>query len=305
MKFAKFLAILIVLVFSNLSSAQNPSQPENRWTQIENEEFAVSVPPDFVVNAEKGNSNQRYYIVGFQNGVRMNLTVYEEPDPKGRLKTTDFRNEAKPSRFEAENFSGVKLESSGENFFNTILLASNKKYYSVHVTAKDGGKPEIKRFLSSIRLNGKPLNNQTEPVAAPETTVKFDSLQTSPEVLAALNRKTNKGKSKVHREENASNKAVIDDNDKYSRPAIILFKAPLNRSSVSAKESSGQIRLRVQLLANGQIGDITVYSAADEDWIKAAIDAARQTKFVPAQTDGKPVDSFTTLAYEYKVSVGR
>lgn len=152
-------------------------------------------------------------------------------------------------------------------------------------------------------LNGKPLFKQNTVYSFPEETVAIETLQTSPEVIEALNRKTEKSEGKIDYSSVIIKNAETEDVDDNLRPAVVLTKDMPSRGSFS--DGGGRVQLRVKLLANGQVGDVMVYSNAANTLVKNCIDAARKTKFIPAQLDGKPVDSFTTLNYEFRVFIGR
>lgn len=51
------------------------------------------------------------------------------------------------------------------------------------------------------------------------------------------------------------------------------------------------------LLASGQVRDITVYSNFAKSSLENYVEAARKTKFIPAEVDGKPVDSKHMFVY--------
>jgi len=57
----------------------------------------------------------------------------------------------------------------------------------------------------------------------------------------------------------------------------------------------------VTFLANGQIGDIIVYSNSDKNFIKECINVARKIKFVPAKIGEKYVDA--TMVVDYATTI--
>ncbi|HEY0429173.1 MAG TPA: hypothetical protein VGC76_15440 [Pyrinomonadaceae bacterium] len=60
-------------------------------------------------------------------------------------------------------------------------------------------------------------------------------------------------------------------------------------------------KLKIKLLAEGQIGDIIAYSDFDKKYVNSCIEAARKIKFIPAQTDGKNIDAFVIEDYSFTV----
>ncbi len=63
----------------------------------------------------------------------------------------------------------------------------------------------------------------------------------------------------------------------------------------------GNVTLRVQLLASGQVGSITPVSRLPYGLTEQAIAAARQIKFEPARRDGVPVTTTVTFQYSFTI----
>ena len=59
--------------------------------------------------------------------------------------------------------------------------------------------------------------------------------------------------------------------------------------------------LRVTLLANGSIGRIALTKSLDQDLDRQAFAAAKQIKFIPAEMDGKPVDTTVQVSYSFSI----
>jgi TonB family protein len=63
----------------------------------------------------------------------------------------------------------------------------------------------------------------------------------------------------------------------------------------------GTVKLRVTLLASGNIGAIELVVSLGAGLDQAAFEAARSIKFLPAEIDGKPVD--VTMNFEYGFTI--
>ena len=64
----------------------------------------------------------------------------------------------------------------------------------------------------------------------------------------------------------------------------------------------GTARLRVQVLADGRVGEIVVEaSAGHPDLDRAAADAVRQWRFEPARRDAEPVAAWVLLPVQFQL----
>jgi TonB family protein len=71
-----------------------------------------------------------------------------------------------------------------------------------------------------------------------------------------------------------------------------------------AAKAKGEVRLRLVLAADGTVKNIFPMKPLPHGLTEAAIDAARQIKFMPAVRNGQPVSQFATLSYEFKSGRG-
>lgn len=299
-----------------MAAASLSAQDAARWTTLEseNKELSVAFPPNFLVDAETHDYNQRQRIVGFQNGVKMELVIYKESNPKQRLGL--MRNEKAEwlsmTNFTVKQFSGRNLIYRKNRYVNSLYLASDDFYYSISISASSEQKPEVSRFLLSIKLNNKPLittaanKTETGAGAAAAESVSVTTLKTSPEVFEALNRKIEKTKGKIDYElETNSAEKELPVQDDEIRPAIILVRERPNfRMSLSGRnfeDQKSKVKIRTRLLANGQIGDMIVYSNADREIISSCIEAVRKSKFIPAGKNNQPIDSEQDFEYSFEV----
>ena len=63
----------------------------------------------------------------------------------------------------------------------------------------------------------------------------------------------------------------------------------------------GSVRLRVELLANGTIGEIVPLSHLSHGLTEQAVEAAKQIRFEPKTIKGVPVDSSVTMEYTFSL----
>jgi hypothetical protein len=307
-----FCSLFFIITFSSCICFGQEKTPivATKWTRIETEdkELSVSFPSDFLVDAKTDVSDQRRRIIGFENGVVMELKTYKPDDPQKRLGIM-FSNtfgDSQLTSFNFENFTGKNFVVSKTRYLNTISLASKENFYTLSITAQNQNKPEISRFLYSIRLNGKPLFNKKAPQS--ETTdglVSLSSLETSQKVLEAFNRRTEDTNGNITYELNQTEGSDETELDSSKKPAIILLNAPPKPDKIFKGDrvyGISVINLKATLLANGQIGDIAVLSASKKFNYKSFIEALKQIKFIPAEINGIPVNSERVFRYQVQAS---
>lgn len=66
-------------------------------------------------------------------------------------------------------------------------------------------------------------------------------------------------------------------------------------------EVEGSVRLKVTLLASGEVGSMTVVNSLPDGLTEQAIAAARQIKFDPATVNGVPVSKTITIDYSFEI----
>lgn len=298
MKLVQTLFFIFLLAISLLAQ-------ETKWTRVEseNQEVSASFPPNFLVNADTKESGQRYQIVGFQNGVKIEMVIYKDGDARGRLGRMRPPNDAETKTFKSQGFPGRNVITNKKRYVSSFYIASDDYFYFLNVSAPNSEKAEVTRFLYSIKLKGKPLVVKKDAVEPDDEIVSVTALKSSPEVIAALNRKTEKIKNKISYE--LESQGEEEAPDESLRPAIVVARQrpnfPRPNFNGIPQNASYRIKIRAKLLANGQVGDMTVYSSAERSLINSCVEAVKKTKFVPAQKDGNPVDYEYTFDYSFEV----
>lgn len=296
----------IVNCFGQTSSS--PNNESEKWTRIEttDQELSLTLPPDYIVNAEKKRFGPIYKINGFSNDVIMELSIFEEMKSKDLDFLQPFKEMNSQSLKKKELLVILSFNNSNETALkNTIAILGDKNYYFISVTASDKKKPEIERFLYSIKIKGESLFQNPNAQTYPESSIAMKSLRTSPEIIEAKNRKPKKGEFKTEKIISANTNQIISY-DGYSRPPIIVeqkfsqFRQPVEASI--KYDIYLQTRLKVTILADGQVGDIAVIAAAgNNSYVDFCVDAARKSRFIPAQKNGVNADSTKIVDYNIRM----
>jgi hypothetical protein len=304
MKRAQILLIFFLLFgFDQIFAQENPVSTE-KWLRIESdaEDFSVALPSNAIIDAEERKYGQILKAVAFQNGVEMELLIIKSNDDKYRRVNILPNDGRKLVSFKVGEFMIIKSEPrlpTGK-FHNSFFIVKKDTTYTLSVTAKTGREKEVEQFLDSLILDGKSFAAQKEKQNLAEELVSVSALKTSAEVTEAFNRKLQKNKIKVTYEA-ASSDADDVETEGLTRPATILERPSptLDASFASMGGASGifAVKLKINFLANGSIGDITVLSVVNKEFSKACVEAAQKIRFVPAQSNGKNVDSVRIVEY--------
>jgi hypothetical protein len=298
---------LVFFLFTLKGFAQDVQQNQSKWVRIEtdNKELSISFPQDYLVNNESNNNNNKTTIIGFQNGVSIKMSFSKQTNSKenlGRIRV-DKTKEPTVLDFKVNDFFGKSITYSKNEYRSNFFLASKNFYYIIEVSAQSKEKSEVTQFLQSIRLKDQPLivadSNINEPNAE---VISAKSLKTSPQIIEVLKRKTEKAERKISFESltNFKEEAI----DYTMRPAFLLANiGPELTANFNGVTKGGEVKVRLQLLSNGQVGDIIVFSDVDKSVLRSYANAAKNVKFIPAQKNGTPIDSYQTVWSYFGVSV--
>lgn len=295
--------ILLILFMPLILLAQS----SEKWTKIVSpkNDLTVLIPGDFLVDNEDGE----YHIYAYLNEVRINLSVQNDGQAKSRLKMMrqfPYPTEAQVTQFTLDDFIGDTYvfgnkKDSKNTFSMSMYFASSKAFYILSISSKIKNNPTLEKFLYSVRLNKTPLIKQENSINQDtEKGVSLASLETSLIILEALRKKDSEKPKVIYISEDEQEKKT--EETKYSRPLTILRK-PQAKYTDSGRQNStqGKIRLKIIFKADGQIGDIIVLQKLSNGLTKEAINAARKIKFLPAEIDGKAVDSTKIVEYQFTI----
>jgi hypothetical protein len=325
-KFQHLFAFIILLLIAPSGFAQSKLNDDMEWTRIKDDksEFSILFPSNFLVDNEIEKSYilapvqaslpevidsfEKPRIIGNQNSVRMSLSVFQLRQVSnaknylwyfvGRDTTKD-----KYQDFQVADFVGRKTTfDTDKTLAMSVAIAIKNKVFLINASAKNEDEKIYEKFLTYLTLNGKPLfTNQTSKSPDLKQGIFISTLQTSPEILEVLNQKQEKSEIKVV-------KGTLSQQDEntgernFSRPLIILRKPDFEFIDVASRNNySGLVKLKVNFLANGKIGDIVVVSDSEKGITELAIKAAQKIKFLPAEIDGKKVDAIRAVEYGFNV----
>jgi hypothetical protein len=324
--FQHLYVFILLLFFVSNEFAQSKSNSDAEWTRIKDDklEFSILFPSNFLVDNEIEKSYilapvlaslpevidsfEKPKIIGNKKSVIMSLSVFQlrqVSNAKNYLWYFVGRDTPKDKYqdFQVGDFVGRRTSFDTEKTLAmSVAVAVKNKVFLINAPAKNEDEKIYEKFLMSLMINGKPLfKSQTSESSDAAQSVFISTLQTSPEILEALNQKPEKSEIKVVKSLLTQQEENTDERS-FSRPLIILRKPYFEFVDVASKNKySGLVKLRINFLSSGKIGDIFVVSDSPEGLTKIAIKAAQKIKFLAAEIDGKKVDVTRTIEYAFNV----
>jgi hypothetical protein len=276
-----------------------------KWTRFEaGKELAFSLPPGSLVDTREDETG--LHIMCFYEGARIDFRMYDDENALENLLVPEF-NRADSVTFEIDKLTGLRtINRIGAHVTESFYLASDSRFYHLTVERGDRGRSVVAGVFYSIRVNGRapyarpPADAGTAagfPEPAVQETISLDNISSSAETVAAYDRKYKKRDIDVIYE---PMQAFKEDPEP---PAGVRIPFVLQRPVVELKlrsrlaynrSFSFEAKLKANFLANGEVGDITVYSNAPREFGEACVDSLRRSKFVPAQAGGKSIDMVFT-----------
>ncbi len=302
--FLFFFTILFLAVFP-------VSSQDAKWLRIEFEDkkFTVAVPPTNIIDAEKRDFYQ-LRIIAFENGVEMELNQRKSKIMTSIITGRSKSGEQKTEPLKIGDFtvlpSATHFSEDKKTVERLLTIIKGDTIYGMKTRSKTGEEKEVARFLQSITIEGKPIFVRSNKSNPPEEVIPVSNLKSSPEVIEAEKRKTGKYEGKITYELQQSGETDVETED-LSHSVFILdkpqpnFEIPRFPANGVIKWTEIDVKLKVQFRADGQIGDIVVLSNAEKHHTKAAINAARRIKFVPARRGNEFVESYQIIFYSSRM----
>ena len=148
-----------------------------------------------------------------------------------------------------------------------VRFVTKEHVYFLTLATLDETDPAVDRFLSSFRLR-RP-QDRTTPIEAQSFETLPDEVFTGGEV---------------------------------TRKATVVWKPePTYTEQARAHQVVGTVVLKAVFAANGYVTNIIATRELKDGMTEAAIEAARNIRFFPAEKDGKPVSQWMTLEYNFNL----
>ena len=299
-----FLSVAIALVGSAVFAQEPAAAAGDDWTRLatENNEVSVSFPPGYIADVQEKKSGQKYFVYGFADGTEFEFKVFADELAPRNLQLVGYEKSATTTetKIKIDDILGKIVMRRSDPYEASFYFASKQFYYIVRARSPKGDNASIQRFARSLRLKGKPIVQATG-TSEVGPTVALSTLRSSPEIVSALDSKSGSGGQVEY---------VLDvreltkfQTDPDVRPAVIVQRQfpKLEYKHLQGARQQGTlvVKLRTKFLANGQIGDIGVYSETNREFSDDCVNLAKKIKFIPAKKDGRPVDSYQIVTYYF------
>jgi len=295
-------SIFFVLLLAAVGFGQDPAE----WMAIVSgdSEFEAEIPPEMIVNNDI-EDHPRLILSSYE--VRIEISRRPNPGRKGDFLSPRNSREPNTTRgFDTGSVIGRVYTSERPGRAATLIDASSSRYiYFVAAYARRPDDPNAQRFLSSIKFGGKYLFSN--PALANRTAAppkKIEDLENSALVKEYLRKPSSKDVAVRFEAVDVSvpvfNNALPgpDPTDQETRSLIVL-RMPKPAYRPWGERVSGTVTAQVSFMGTGQIGEIVVDPKLDRGLAEAAVDAARQIKFIPAEVAGKLVDVKRRIVYNF------
>lgn len=278
-------AILLALAPSNLAL------PYNSWPPIESQpQWIAFVPPDEEIKAMlPAAPTVRFYAIahnrndaksemvlahgeysGYGDGLIYIIQSFKAEHP-ANLPTSEVVNESEVFQriqiadVAADLFRTIVPHRDGNYTRHTLRFLTAKHLYVISLMSLDNNSPAVDRFISEIKLRSNSEGNPIQP----------------------------------HVEISSGD---VWDAKNVTRKAIVVWKSePWYTEEARAHQTRGSVTLQAVFGEDGYVRDITVTKALEHGLTEAAIDAARNIRFFPADKDGRPVAQRIMLEYNFSL----
>jgi TonB family protein len=267
----------------NEIQASFPNEPAWVTFAPEGEEFTVTTPAwptvrTYPVGTSHNPDHEKVLahreFGGYGGGVVFVIQSYKAARPE-RLWSDVLKFTDQSATFERDVvFDGITAKQYRDTYSNRsatyvkhiLRFATKEHVYLVTLATLEEINPAVDRFLSSFRLRR--ADDPSKPYG-----------QSSEFVLGQ----------------------AFNPNEVTRRAIIVSKGEPFYTAQARAHQVVGTVKLEAIFAADGYVANITVTQGLKDGLTEAAIEAARNIRFFPAEKDGKPVSQVLKLEYNFNV----
>ncbi|MBC7900252.1 MAG: TonB family protein [Saprospiraceae bacterium] len=291
-----FFSLVLILQVSAVSAQVKAVQPVAgkivKWEVMggKDNEFLIYIPQGYGTLSDGGFITGRPGIGGkvdrkltvyrYINGVVLTMEYYEG-DAKQIQK--DMQDKEKSTADKSETINGFEFRQfvgNTENYFNkTQHFRIKNRLYVLKAIAKSADDPIVEGFFRSVKLI------ESEKVASPNVSADMTTFTLS-DILEQSATKI--GDDVIVKSEDADRKVIV-----------LQTRRPKFPIEMVRNQSSGRLKLRVLYSSSGKISNVEVLESPSKQLEKMAIDAAKDTTFIPAEKDGRLVSVYKIQEYSF------
>ncbi|MGI8668453.1 MAG: energy transducer TonB [Aridibacter sp.] len=238
---------------------------------------------DYIGPRGSGKIEGKLLIYRYINGVILFLDYYTG-DVKQIQKSLEKEEKSAPEKIGEINGFDFKqfTETDDEHYKKKQYYRIKDRLYILTAVAKSEDNEIIKDFFQSVKL----IN---------------DNKGVSPNVPSGITSITLSG---IKEKEmlKFDDSQVINDKE-ADRPVVILnLPRPKFPIGIVRNLSNGKIILKALFAATGQVTKVEVLDSPSKELSKAAIEAIKKAKFLPAEKDGKLISVYIEKQYSFKTT---
>ncbi|HEV7643617.1 MAG TPA: energy transducer TonB [Pyrinomonadaceae bacterium] len=323
-------SILLLLTLSLFCFSQTPkSVAPVKWERysIPDQQATVLLPKLPVVKStgntcrgEKGNDYGAYadgaaYVLGVVNKVDPhnlcpNRKEFDEESFTGRVASLlKFLRGSVESDVEINGQKWKQIR--GKNMVHMLYNDfDHKRWFEISIYSHDPEKIEAKDIFASLsfdqKLKGISIKSGSKTMLGDDQTeVKPVIVPAAPPVLPMLT--PNPGDTGglgpppggIGSSADSGGNALVKEDENNKGVLIAMKPPPQYTESARLKKVNGTVRLKVAMLNNGSIGEISVVSELPNGLTESSIAAARQILFVPAKKDKVAVSVTKVVEFHF------
>jgi hypothetical protein len=298
-----FRSALLAFAFSFILTATSSAQ-QKQWTRYETDDgsFSLELPPTILVNAKNDTLGTVFRIHGFLPNFDIEISARHSKDafevPPRPVMLDRMRESVSVGDLRSQRYTG----NLGGRDAASYVVKTKRLQLTVEVVYDVVAEPTLKRFVEGFRLAGKVVYGSGVPLRDDQKAVKFSSLKSSPEIEAARKGPAREFAGKIAFKAADS---PLPRNEQVTRRAIVVEKpVPSYRDFQIILPNSGvpfdslRAVVHVVLAGDGSVGDIAFIGDTDQKYAKAVVGAVKRIRFIPAQADGRSIESVVILRYE-------
>lgn len=304
----RFCFVLAVLIFvSSYVCSQTPNDSNIEWKfyDLPNEEFSVKLPAS--VSISRDSSDKKDSPILYSSSANKALFYITSGKENDISILNDIRNLVKSEKVAEQNVSIGDFTASkysfvdSEDFFQTIVLVKGKKrFYIFHAVGEEINKPDIERFVSSIKLN--PQFIETPDFQKPSEESE-QIIQNTTGAGNGIGSGSGSGIGSGSGFGIGSGTAITKPApSNQTSPLKILFKAKPPYTNLARYYSiQGKVLMRVTFLSDGTIGTLTPVTKLPFGLTNSAKNSAKQMRFEPQMKNGTPYTIVKSVEYSFTI----
>lgn len=299
-------SILLFLFIPFAVFAQPETEKQKEWQMFspQLEEFSVEVPEELQKYGFNTNNENRRY-TGLFDGIYYFIFSDSQKEDYQYKTVLKFIESNQKSELENQKKSDFMKCSffDDEDFYHTIYTAkTEKRIYVFHLVSPENNNPNVKRFFDNLKINEQTLteNNEKEDTGF-EKSGNLAHLFETNDFVPGTGRSGDRDYNNSKTTENTKTQKPIEQIIQNSLLQITYKPKPKYTDFARFYEITGDVRMRVTFLKDGEIGSTSPVTKLPFGLTKAAISAAKQIRFEPQIYNGKGVHITKVVVYTFTI----